>query len=128
MDVHNDEGAAALLAGVVADAKDLAAAHGEKLKLEVREELVSLRNTIKVTGAATAVIVVAGLLIAQALAHGLVAATGWPLWAGLGIVGGLLATIGYAIARRPRPGLDLVPVDAIAAVKRDVRRIEKAVS
>ena len=121
-----DESTTELLGGVLADAAELVAAHAERIKLEVRVEVRALQQTIIVTGIAIATVVLAGLSLAQAIALGLTDATGLPLWGGHAGVGVLLALTGYLLYRRRAPGVDLVPSDAIAGVKRDIAAIAAA--
>jgi hypothetical protein len=116
-----------LLGGLLSDAKDLASAHAAQLKLEVRGELDSLKDTIKLVGVAIAAVVLAGGLIAHALALALTDASGLPPWASFGIVGIAAAIAGYVAYRRRPPAADLVPSDAISAVRRDVEHIAEAV-
>ncbi|MCE9579391.1 MAG: phage holin family protein [Deltaproteobacteria bacterium] len=121
-----DESTLDLLGGVLTDAADLVAAHGERIKLEVRVEVRALQQTIIVTGIAIATVVLAGLMLAEAAALGLTAATGLPLWLGHAALGVALAITGAVLYRQRAPSVDLVPSDAIAEVKRDVARIATA--
>jgi Putative Actinobacterial Holin-X, holin superfamily III len=123
------EGTADLLGGLVTDAKELVSTHAQRIKVEVRQELDSLKTTIKLTGAATAAIVLAGLLITQGIVFGLTAATGLPLWAGFGLVGAAFVVVAYAAFRKrlPRADIDLVPEESMANVKRDAEQIAAAV-
>jgi hypothetical protein len=119
-----------LLGGLLADAKDLVVAHGERMKLEVRGELASLKDTMKLVGFAVGAVVLAGVLAAQAIALGLAAAFGLPTWAGYAIIAAIAAVGGYLMYKR-RPAshhIDLVPEDAINGVKRDAQRVSDAVS
>ncbi|HVV83277.1 MAG TPA: phage holin family protein [Kofleriaceae bacterium] len=124
-----DESTKDLLGGVLSDAKELVAAHGEQIKLEVRSEIRALKETIILTGIAAGAVVLAGLLLGHAAALGLAALTGLPMWASYGLVGGGLATGGYVLyrSRPPMQEADLVPEDSIASIKRDVARVADAV-
>lgn len=116
-----------LLGGLLADAKELAKAHGEHLKLEVRHEVRTLQETIKLAAIAVAAVVLAGLLLAHAAALGLAAASGLPDWAAYGIVGVVLAIVGYVVYRSRPASVDLVPSEAIASIKRDAERVKRAI-
>lgn len=121
-----DESTTDLLGGLLADAKDLVSAHGEQLKLEVKSEVATLTDTIKLTGIAIAAVVIAGLLLSQALSLGLVALTGLPPWAAYAIVGVVVASIGYLVYRSRPASVDLVPSEALSSIKRDVQRVSDA--
>lgn len=118
-----------LIGGLVSDVKDLVVTHGQRIKGEVGHELDALKSTIKLTGLATSAIVLAGILLAQAIVFGLEAAFGLPLWAGFGSVGGALAIVGYVVLRQRNTGseIDLVPEQSMAAVSRDAGRIADAI-
>lgn len=124
----SDQPASALLGGLLSDAKDLVSNHGKLVKLEVREELGELKQTIQRTGIAIASVVLAGLLLAQAAAFGLADATDWPVWAGFLIVGVLLAIIGYVTWRGHGRAheIDLVPDKSIARAKHDLEHVADA--
>ncbi|MBK7072857.1 MAG: phage holin family protein [Myxococcales bacterium] len=123
-----DESNGDLVGGLLTDAKELIDAHVDQLELEVRAEVAALATTIRMTAIAIAACVLAGLLLGQAAAVGLSAATGMPLWASLAIVGGALG-IGGVLAYRWRPRVrSLVPTAAIAAIERDVARTVDAVA
>ena len=128
-DSPQDEGAGDLLGGLIADAKDLVVAHGERMKLEVRGELQSLKDTMKLVGFAVGAVVLAGVLAAQAIALGLAAATGLPTWAGYAITAAIATVGGYLMYKRRPPSeqMDLVPEQAIDGLKRDARRVADAV-
>ncbi len=122
-----DESTSDLVGGLLADAKDLVTAHGEHLKLELKSEVASLTDTIKMTGIAIAAVVLAGLLLAHAVALALMAATGLPDWACYGLVGAVLAAAGYLVYRSRPPSVDLVPSDALSSIKHDVQRVADAI-
>jgi hypothetical protein len=123
-----NESTSDLLGGLLTDAKELAKAHGDHLKLEVRHEVHSLTETIKLAAIAVGAVVLAGLLIAHALALGLSALTGLPEWASYGIVGVVFAVVGYLFYRSRPPSVDLVPSEALGSIKRDAERVKNAIS
>src|SRR5690349_2307573 len=113
-----DGSATDLLGGLITDAKDLVVAHGERMKLEVRDELGGLKDWIKLVGIAVA-----------AVAVGLAAATGMPVWAGYAIVAVVAAVAGYIAFKRrpPTHEIDLVPERSIRDAKRDAKMVTSAV-
>ena len=121
-----EESTGDLVGGLLSDAKELVSAHGQQLKLEVKSEVASLTETIKLTGIAIAAVVLSGLLLSQAVALGIAAASGLPLWACYGLVGAVLAIAGYVVLRSRPASVDLVPSDALSSIKRDVQRVADA--
>ncbi len=123
-----DESNGDLVGGLLTDAKELIDAHVDQLELEVRAEVAALATTIRKTGIAIAAFVLAGLLLGQAAAVGLSAATAMPLWACLAIVGGAVAMGGALAARRRPRGRAPAPAAAIAAIAGDASRAVEAVA
>lgn len=120
-----DESTSDLLSGLLRDAKELVTAHGDHLKVEVRHEIRSLKETVIKAGIAVAAVVLAGLLLAHAIALG-VAALGVPMWAAYGITALVFALAGYLVFRTRPSDLELVPKEAIGSIKRDVKRVKTA--
>ena len=125
-----DEPTTELIGGLMSDAKDLIAAHADRITLEIRGELVELKRAIKLVGVALAGGVLAGLLVAQAIAFGISEATGLPLWASFGIVGVVVALAGFAVYRKrpPSQDTDLIRTNRSPRVTRDVELIADAVT
>ena len=118
-----------LLGGLITDAKDLVVAHGERMKLEVRDELGSLKDWIKLVGIAVAAVAVAGILAGHAIALAVTAATGLPVWAGYSIVAVVAVLAGYLVFKR-RPAsheIDLLPEKSLRAAKRDASMLADVV-
>jgi hypothetical protein len=122
------ESSGSLIAGLLSDARDLVSAHGDRLKLEVKDELGELKRTIKITGVAVAAVVVAALLAAQALALALADAIGLPAWAGYAILAVVAGVAGVILVKRRPPGkqIDLVPERALDDAKLDAKLIAHA--
>ena len=123
------ESAGSLITGLLADARDLVSAHGDRLKLEVKDELGELKRTIRITGIAVAAVVVAALLAAHAVALALADAIGVPAWAGYAIFAVIAGAAGVILVKRRPPSkqIDLVPESAIEDAKADMELIADAV-
>jgi hypothetical protein len=123
------ERTSSVLGGLITDAKDLVVAHGERMKLEVRDELGGLKDWIKLVGIAVAAVAVAGILAGHAIALGVAAATGLPVWAGYAIVAVIATTAGYLVFKRrpPSHAIDLVPERSLRAAKRDAEMVADVV-
>jgi hypothetical protein len=119
-----------LLGGLVSDAKDLVLAHGEHVKLEVRDELRALKDAVKRIAIALGVVVIGGLLAAHAIALAIAAVTGSPVWLGYAVLAVIAGVVGYVVLRTKPDNkqIDLVPEDAIADAKRDVKRVADAIT
>lgn len=91
------EDPAELISGVLHDARELAAAEVDKLKAEVKQ----VGQTAKTTGIGLGMMIVAAVLLGQALGFGLFAA-GLPMWASFGIVGTVFLVCGIVFVKYPR--------------------------
>jgi len=111
-----------LLGGLIHDARDLAVAHLDGLRLEVKQELADLKTATMYAAAAAAVFAVAALLAAFSLVQALWLYTSLPSWAAYLIIAGLFAVAGVVVlrlrAQKPRD-VDLVPETELANLKRD---------
>ena len=118
-----------LLGGVITDAKDLVVAHGERIKLEIRDELRGLKTTIKLVGIAVAAVAVAAILAGQAVALGLASATGLPAWVAYAIVAVVATVAGDVVLSRrpPTEQIDLVPESSLRDAKRDAKMVADAI-
>lgn len=118
-----------LVVGLVADARDLALVHLNRLQREMRSDLGNLGELLKARLLTVGGLLVAMVLAALALAFGLVDALGLPLWASLGGVAVLVAGLSLSWHRRsslPSKEIDLVPDDALADARRDVEKLVKS--
>lgn len=88
-----------LISGVLHDARDLALAEVDRLKAEVTQ----IGQKAKATGIGLGVLVVAFVLLGQALGFA-VAAAGLPMWASFGVVGAVFLTVGVVLMKRPPVG------------------------
>jgi predicted signal transduction protein with EAL and GGDEF domain len=120
---HQRESTTELLVGLIADVRDLASAHLERMQREIRADLGNLGESIKTRALAVAGLVVAAVLAGQALALALSSVSGLPPWAGLGVVALVLVAASVVSLRRHRPAItsiDLIPERALAAAKDDL--------
>ncbi len=116
-----------LLAGVFEDAKELTAAHAEKIRHEMRIEVDGIKAVIESVAISLVGMIIAGILLATALALGLAELTGLPLWSEFGLVGVAVAGTAYGFARRRSTGIARSRA-AIAAAGADVSRIAATVT
>lgn len=116
-----------LLRGVFDDAKELTAAHADKIRFEMRHEVNGIKAAIARAVVSLAGTIVAGILLGNAIVLGIFEVTGLPMWSGYIIVGVAVAAIAYAITRRQSTGLDRSRA-AMAAAAADVSRIATTVS
>ena len=115
-----------LLRGVFDDAKELTAAHAEKIRFEMRHEVDGIKAAIARAVVSLAGTVIAGILLGNAIVLGLFELTGLPMWLGYVMLGVAVAAIAYGITRRQSTGLDRSRA-AIAAAGADVSRIAATV-
>jgi len=118
------ESTVGLIGGLVNDVKDLAVAHLEGIRLEVKEELRDLKSSIKYAAAAAAVFVVAALLASFSAAQALWTYTALPSWAAYAITAVLFIAAGLALLRARSRGsqdIDLVPDTGLRRLERDAK-------
>jgi hypothetical protein len=82
---HRNEQTGQLISGVLSDARDLAVAEVDKLKAEAITRARGVGEEAKLFGAGVFLLVLGAVLLAAAIALGLIAA-GLPAWAGFGVV------------------------------------------
>ena len=88
---------AALLGGIMQDAKDVLVQELTLAKLEGHEELGQIKTAALLLGIGVGVAAVGGVLLSVMLVHGLAAYTDIPLWGCYGIVGSGLAVLGWVL-------------------------------
>ena len=116
MDTRSPQPAApslvALLGGIMKDAKDLLVQELTLAKLEGHDELRQIKTAALVLGIGIGVSTIGGMLLSLMLAHVLAVYTDMPLWGYYGIVGGVLAVIGwvlFASGQRRIMEIDVIP-------------------
>ncbi len=103
---------AALLGGIMHDAKDLLGQELTLAKLEGQDELRQLKTAALVLGIGAGVSTIGGLLLSLMLAHGLAVYTGMALWGCYGIVGSVLTVIGWmliALSKHKGEAINFMP-------------------
>ena len=103
---------AALLGGIMKDAKDVLVQELTLAKLEGHEELRHIKTAALLLGIGAGVAAVGGLLLSVMLVHGLAAYTDMPLWGCYGIVGsgcGVLGWVLLAAGKHKGEEIDVMP-------------------
>jgi Putative Actinobacterial Holin-X, holin superfamily III len=88
---------AALLGGIMKDAKDLLVQELTLAKLEGHDELRQIKNAALSLGIGVGVAAVGGILLSVMLVHVLAAYTDIPLWGCYGIVGSVFGVLGWVL-------------------------------
>jgi hypothetical protein len=88
---------AALLGGIMQDAKDVLVQELTLAKLEGHEELGHIKTAALSLGIGVGVAAVGGLLLSVMLVHVLAAYTDMPLWGCYGIVGSVCGVLGWVL-------------------------------
>jgi hypothetical protein len=114
---------ATLLSGIVADAQELVRQEIALARQEVREEISTAKDAGIKLGIAGAVLAIGGLLLVLTLAQGLADLLNWPAWAGYGLVGLVLAIVGYFLlsaAQKRLSEIHPVPEKTVETLKENV--------
>jgi hypothetical protein len=114
---------ATLLSGIVADAQELVRQEIALARQEVREEISTAKDAGIKLGIAGAVLAIGGLLLVLTLAQGLADLLNWPAWAGYGLVGVVLAIVGYFLlsaAQKRMSEIHPVPEKTVETLKENV--------
>ena len=88
---------AALLGGIMHDAKDLLVQELTLAKLEGQDELRQIKTAALALGIGVGVAAVGGILLSVMLVHVLAAYTDIPLWGCYGIVGSVFGVLGWVL-------------------------------
>jgi hypothetical protein len=88
---------AALLGGIMHDAKDLLFQELTLAKLEGHDELGQIKTAVLFLGIGIGVSAVGGMLLSMMLVHVLAAYTDIPLWGCYGIVGSVFGVLGWVL-------------------------------
>jgi Putative Actinobacterial Holin-X, holin superfamily III len=88
---------AALLGGIMKDARDLLVQELTLTKLEGHDELRQIKTAALALGIGVGVAAVGGILLSVMLVHVLAAYTDIPLWGCYGIVGSVFGVLGWVL-------------------------------
>lgn len=118
---------AALVGGIINDAKDLLLHEFVMAKLEVQDELRKTKTAAISLGIGAGIAAIGGLLLIIMLVHLLDALTDIPLWGCYGIVGGVLLVIGLILlvsAKKTAEKIDVVPQRTVETLKENAQWIK----
>ena len=112
-----------LIRGLVGDARELAVAHLDGMKLELRREMHELRTASWHAALAVAVFTLGAILLAFGLVYALFTYTALPAWAAFVIVALAFGGAGAAALKTlpPRREMDLVPEEQLDKASHDAR-------
>lgn len=119
-----DTSMTALVNGIIADAQELFKQQIALLRVEVRDDLVKVKEAGTFVALGGGFAAVGGVLLGAMLALLLSWATGWPAWAGFGAVGAVLTVIGLGLSWAGIKRLETVttvPVKTVEAAKENVQ-------
>jgi protein-S-isoprenylcysteine O-methyltransferase Ste14 len=120
---ESETSVATLLSGIVADAQELVRQEIALARQEVREEISTAKDAGIKLGIAGAVLAIGGLLLVLTLAQALADLFNWPTWAGYGLVGVVLAIVGYFLlsaAQKRLKEVHPVPEKTVETLKENV--------
>lgn len=118
---------ASLLSGIVGDAQVLVRQEIALARQEIREEISSAKDAGIALAIAGGVLAVGGLLLVLTLAQALAYFLHWPVWAGYGVVGIVLAIGGYILlssAQRRMKQINPMPEKTVETLKENVEWIK----
>jgi protein-S-isoprenylcysteine O-methyltransferase Ste14 len=124
---ERDTSVASLLGGIVGDAQELVRQEIALARQEIREEISTAKDAGIKLAIAGAVLGVGGLLLVLMLAQGLADLLNWPTWAGYGVVGLVLAIVGYILlssAQKRMKQIKPVPEKTVETMKENVAWIK----
>jgi hypothetical protein len=127
-EARREEGVAPLLSGIVDDLEKLVSQHLELLQTEVKKDFHEAKNGVVNMGFAAGMgLLGAGFLLAMVVQ--LLYLAGLPLWASLGLVGGVNLVTAIVLFLRGREQLaevtPPVPEQTVDELKEDARWIKK---
>jgi Putative Actinobacterial Holin-X, holin superfamily III len=114
-----------LIAGLVGDAKDIAAGHAGKARDEIKAEFTGLKQYLMMILVSVGLGILGAILLSHAAALGL-EAVGVPPWASYLIAAAIFVGIGFVLIKRMpanKKDIDLIPENALAGLKRDVSNL-----
>ena len=118
---------ASLLSGIVGDAQVLVRQEIALARQEIREEISNAKDAGISLAIAGGVLAVGGLLLVLTLAQALAYFLHWPVWVGYGVVGTVLAIVGYILlssAQKRMKEISPVPEKTVETMKENVEWIK----
>jgi len=119
---------AALIGGIINDARDLMVHQLTMAKLEMQGELRKTKNAVISLGIGVGVAAVGGILLILMLVHLLDALTDIPLWGCYGIVGAVFAIVGGVLlitGKNKASEIDVVPEQTVETLKENAKWIKE---
>jgi len=105
LQTETGQGVGELVAGIIQDAQTLISQQFTLFKSEIRQDFRNLREALIFLAVATAILLVAAVLLALMLVHLLSVLTSWDLWVCMALVGGAFAALGSVFAALGRQKL-----------------------
>jgi len=124
---ERDASVATLLSGIVGDAQELVRQEIALARQEIREEISAAKDAGTKLVIAGAVLAIGALFLLVTLALGIADLFNWSSWAGFGIVGVVLAIVGYILysaAQKRMKEIKPVPEKTIETMKENVEWIK----
>jgi len=124
---ERDTSMSSLISGIVGDAQELVRKEIALARQEIREEIGNAKDAGIKLAIAGAVLAIGGLLLVLTLAQGLADLLDWPTWAGYGLVGLVLAGVGYFLlssAQKQIKQISPVPEKTVETIKENVEWIK----
>jgi multidrug transporter EmrE-like cation transporter len=123
-----DTSVASLIRGLLDDVRELFREEVALARAEIRQQISAARTTAILFAASAAALVLGLIFLLTALARGMAAALGWPVWLGFGVLGVVLAVLGGillagALARARH--IHALPPQTIDSVKENVAWIKE---
>jgi hypothetical protein len=117
---------AALIGGIINDARDLLLQEFTMAKLEVQDELRKTKTAAISLGIGISIAAVGGLLLILMLVHLLHALTSLPLWGCYGIVGGVLVLAGLFVLYTGKKAVEEIEVvpETVETLKENAKWIK----
>jgi hypothetical protein len=122
---------ASLLSGAINDIRELFRHEVALARVEIRDEVANLKSAAIKLGAAAFALLLGCVFLLTALSRGLAVLFDMPIWAGFGIVGGLLAIVGGILLAVAWPNLRAigpVPERTVRTLKENVEWVKRQAS
>jgi len=124
---ERDASVSTLISGIVGDAQELVRKEIALARHEIREEISTAKDAGIKLAIAGAVLAIGGLLLVLTLAQALADLLNVPTWVGYGIVGVVLAIVGYFLlssAQKRMKEFKPVPEQTVETMKENVEWIK----